>query len=129
MPVTCEIDAESGIVHTAIQGRVRTQELVTALEAVIRRPDFRSGLNGIVDLREGGVADLHTREVKWLVDLMDRHRDQIGPSRTAIVVSTDVDYGLARMYQAYAESTSIETNIFRDLEDARRWLATSGNKP
>jgi hypothetical protein len=124
MPVTCEIDSEGGLVRTTFRGQVDIEEVVRALEDLLQRPDFRRGLNGIVDLREGD-TDTQARDVKRLATMMERCRDQIGPSRTAIVVAKDVTYGMARMYQAYAESTSIETMIFRSIDDAHRWLAES----
>jgi hypothetical protein len=124
MPVTCEIDSEAGLVRTTFRGQVDIEEVVRALEDVLHRPDFRPGLNGIVDLREGDI-DTQARDVKRLATMMERYRAQIGKSRTAIVVARDVTYGMARMYQAYAESTSIETMVFRSLDDAHRWLAES----
>lgn len=42
--------------------------------------------------------------------------------KTAVVVSTDLDFGLGRMAEAYAVSLPRELRVFRDLDEARRWL-------
>jgi hypothetical protein len=39
------------------------------------------------------------------------------------VVSRDLDYGLARMYeQMLLASTEARTMVFRDIEEAKAWL-------
>lgn len=40
----------------------------------------------------------------------------------AVVTPRDHDYGLARMWQAYAEETRWETGIFRSRPDAEQWI-------
>jgi hypothetical protein len=41
-------------------------------------------------------------------------------SRTAIVAPEDVAFGSSRAFQAYSASHVVM--VFRDLEEARRWL-------
>lgn len=54
--------------------------------------------------------------------------------KTAMVLNRDVDYGITRMYQAYAEIEKIdfELQTFRDMNDAKQWLGIPfipGDKP
>ena len=44
--------------------------------------------------------------------------------KTAIVGKFDVDFGLARMYEAYAdyEKIQIEYKVFHQLDEAIKWL-------
>ena len=42
----------------------------------------------------------------------------------AVVVSADVAFGMARMYAALSEDSSVPTNVFRDLDEAARWLSS-----
>jgi hypothetical protein len=49
------------------------------------------------------------------------------PTKLAIVASTDLHFGLARMYQAKRENIArgmIAVRVFRDRLDALRWLST-----
>ncbi len=43
-------------------------------------------------------------------------------SRSAWLVSADVQFGLARMLSVYAEEKGITIQVFRDLDPARIWL-------
>ena len=38
-------------------------------------------------------------------------------------VSTDVDFGVGRMYQVFSEHMPQETRVFREIDEARRWVA------
>jgi hypothetical protein len=122
MPVTCEIDPAAGLVYTTARGLVKIDEVVQALEAVMAHPDFRPRLNGIADFRAGDVEHIRSDDVRRLASLLARHRDAIGPSRTAVVVSRDVTFGMARMFQAFAEATPVETQVFRNMDEARQWV-------
>ena len=44
--------------------------------------------------------------------------------KTALVLSRDLDFGISRMYQAYAagERLEFEIEVFRDMEKAKEWL-------
>jgi len=42
--------------------------------------------------------------------------------RTALVVSTPMDFGMARMYGALAQKVHPDFSVFRDLAEAEAWL-------
>ena len=121
MPITFRIDKESGVVCTTIDGYVSTDEIIEGLRNIMNHPDFRPGLNGIADLRN---SDLNTfsADVKRIAELLVEYRDKTGPSRTAVLVSNDVTFGMTRVFQVFAEQSSVETAIFRDMEEAVQWL-------
>jgi hypothetical protein len=121
MPITFRIDKEAGMVYTTIEGRINTDELLESLERLMNHPDFGPGLNGLADLRSMEI-DTFSADVMRIADLMIKFRNKIGPSKTAVVISKDVTFGMTRMFQAFSEQSSIETAIFRDREEALRWL-------
>ena len=121
MPITFKIDNKAGIVYTTIDGDVGTDEILDGLKGILTHPDFRPGLNGIADLRN---SNLHSfsADVKRIANLLIEYAGKIGPSKTAILVSTNVTFGMTRMFQTFAEKSSIQTEIFQDLKDALQWL-------
>lgn len=121
MGITCNIDDKTGIVYTTIRGRVSTREVIETLAQTIASPNFRPGLNGLADMRESHY-DLVSNDVRQIAALMAEQNQAIGPSKTAIVVSSKLAYGMARMYQAFAQDSSIETQIFDDIDEAKHWL-------
>lgn len=49
--------------------------------------------------------------------------------KTAYVGSADVEFGLLRMYSAFAEMTGthIKYNVFKSIEDAESWIGCGGD--
>jgi hypothetical protein len=45
-------------------------------------------------------------------------------SRRAVVVPSDLGYGMARMYEILGDKRGGATRVFRDYGDARRWVET-----
>ena len=46
-------------------------------------------------------------------------------AQVAIVVARDLDYGIGRMFKAYADGAGIDYQLFRELEAAQTWLAAA----
>jgi hypothetical protein len=46
-------------------------------------------------------------------------------SKRALLVQSDIAYGLARMLQALREGSRQEIQVFRDLDHALGWLGVS----
>jgi hypothetical protein len=121
MPVTFRIDKEAGIVFTVIEGPLDTDELLRELAAMIKHPDFKPGLSGITDLRKSEM-DTFTDDVQRVAEFFISHKEQVGVSRSAIILSGFVTYGMTRMFQAFAEESSLDTRIFQDMDEALEWI-------
>ena len=52
--------------------------------------------------------------------------NRLGSVRKAIVALSPVAYGMARMYQTMMDGSPVEVEVFRDLQEARRWLGVQG---
>jgi hypothetical protein len=65
---------------------------------------------------------MSSADIKRIADLIIKYRDKIGQSKAAIVISKDVTFGMARMFQVFVEQSSIDIAIFRNMEEALRWL-------
>jgi len=121
MGIDLRIDSDAGILYTTLRGAVTVNEIVDAFNRLFKSPDFRPGLSGLADTRESQFSSSQS-DVRRLADLMIENRDRIGPSRTAIVVDSDIDYGMARMYEVFAEQSMTETRVFKDIDQAMIWL-------
>jgi hypothetical protein len=44
----------------------------------------------------------------------------------AIVVSADLVFGMARMYETLTEDSVQDVGVFRDMEEAKAWLGVAG---
>ena len=79
----------------------------------------------LIDAREAQ-HDLPVGDIRRLVELVSRLQATHGSShRTALVVSTPVDFGMARMDGALAQKVDPGFAVFRDLGEAEAWLRSS----
>lgn len=121
--VVTELDDEKGRATMRFTGTVDLQILRDFyLHAeVVSEWMERIGLeayDGLVDMREAKMGFTLTG-VKEIVQM---NQDVPKERREAVVASSDLIYGLARLYQILQPRRSI--CIFRDIEGAESWLDT-----
>ena len=83
-------------------------------------PDYPMGTPELLDLRDVTEIDVTSEQIRSIA-----HVERQGPnriSRMAILVDSEVGFGLSRMFQVLAEETSYEIKVFRDIDDCRKWL-------
>jgi len=76
------------------------------------------------DLRAGSLTRVTPSGFRMIAERATEMAYRRKGGRTAIVCSTDVDYGLSRMFQAFAEllQAPVEFTVSRDIVSAREWL-------
>jgi hypothetical protein len=121
MPVTFHIDKQSGLLLRKVEGEVGPAEIIASLEASIKHPDFRSGMDSLTDMR-GFALKSNSADIRQFADFMLGQMDMIGGTRAAVVVSRTVDYGFTRMLQALVDVPGISVAVFYDIDEAMKWL-------
>ena len=75
-------------------------------------------------------ADLSSWQADQIISLVKKAKGYShlrAGGKTAIVISKDLNFGISRMFQSYAENDKIEFEIkvFRDIEKAKEWLGVA----
>jgi len=117
------VDIQSTEQRVVLTGRddLVADDIVAALERAYGDPQFAPGMNVLCDLRNAR-TDLTPGDIRRIVDFVSRHREARGLGRSAVVAGRDVDYGMARIAQVHLEPLGVELAVFRDLQEAERWL-------
>ncbi|MBI1371862.1 MAG: hypothetical protein GC159_03760 [Phycisphaera sp.] len=121
MPITHRIAPDEGIMYVTRSGAIDTQDEIAALDARKADPDFRPGLGVLVDCRDVKPDD-SVEVIHYLAKHANQHAERLRCGAVAIVVSTDVEFGMARMYEMLTEATHPHTEVFRDPDAALAWL-------
>jgi hypothetical protein len=123
MPIDTRIDPDGGLRVHSLNGRLQFEEVRDTLEELYSSPDFDPAMNALWDVRDASTADISLEDVRKIAQLVSGRRPKEGLSRVALVVSRDVDFGLARMYEMKLEDVAhSEVRVFRDIEEALTWL-------
>jgi hypothetical protein len=119
VPLNHEIDAELGIVFITLSGIIDEAAVFDFAESYLSGPVKLATRGELVDMRAVERLDFPTPVLRRLIAI--EHRLGSAP-RTAIVADKDAVFGVARMYQAMAESPTRMLRVFRIMADARAWL-------
>ena len=93
-----------------------------AVEAVKEFYEVKPTRDGLWDLREGTWEDLSDVRINIIIGFVAKHAHVREGGRTAMVVPADIDYGIARTAQSYAQNLPFEIGVFRTMDEAIKWL-------
>jgi hypothetical protein len=121
MSYSYEMDLPRQLVRVRLYGEVSDADLLAGDEELRADSRFQPEFDQIVDMSdaiEGGLTGEGIRE------LANRPPLFATTSRRALVVRSDLGYGLARMFQALRGDVAGEIQIFRSLAHAETWLGS-----
>ena len=106
-------------------GKVQMAEIIKTIENLYQGIPTENILWDFTDTR---VTAITAGEIRRLAESVKKIAHSRIKAKTAIVASRDFMFGMARMYQVYAEISQQKTlvEVFRKMEDARRWIKGNG---
>ena len=119
MGYALNIDDASGIARITVWGKPTIEEMMDVLQRLTAEGAFVTSKR-LWDVR-GATGVLTSDEMEQLARAA-LARDNGGAARVAIVAAVDVVYGLSRVFEVYRESKDVTVQVFRDLDEALRWL-------
>lgn len=124
--VLIEVHAGAGVRTTTFRGPLNDVGLSSALTRLMEAPDFDPALSDVIDLRAVTSWDVSRSGLGYLIGRL-AELDRLGlKTRTALVVGSEVAYGLGRMYELMRgshEGSTEEVRVFRDPEQAFGWAS------
>jgi hypothetical protein len=122
MPISYTIDEEAQLVRIVGTGRVADEEMVKCVSSLRKDPKLAPDMNTLSDMREIEVG-FTSEGVARMIDVMESTAHRRSASKAAIVVGSDVAFGMGRMFEMQSvERVKPSFRIFRDMGDARRRL-------
>ena len=123
MAVVYDIDREKKIIRTRCIGPVTLEEVVDHFRTLVQDPDAPDCLDVLLDLSEE--TSIPTKaELEEVTRALHNARSRIQFGFCAIVAVRDARFGMARMWEVFAERYFEGTYVFRSLPAAEAWLAT-----
>lgn len=123
MPVSYTIDGETRLLRTCCHGDVSFQEVIAHFRELEADESLPQPVDVLLDLTE--TASLpDTSQIRSVAIEVERLGARVEWGACALVASSDALYGMTRMFHAFVDRAFAASNVFRDLEEAERWLAT-----
>jgi hypothetical protein len=121
MAVTYRIDPSERVVYLTVTGESSFAEWEAALRRVLADPPYVRGFNFLTDRR--GQTDVPAPDFpRQVLRFLVAHVAEMGRYRWAAVSPRDSTFQMLRMFSILAEEVDIRVEVFRDYEEARRWL-------
>ena len=122
MPLKYEIVENKKLVYVIGTGAVTFYELMHHIEKLGQDSKYKAPMKKLVDYRKIKYLDLSMQEQKVLARRKAELNALYNGEKCAIVVSTDVGFGIARIHGALIDDSIIDTMVFRDVNGALSWL-------
>lgn len=119
--VDIEIDEERGIVRVTPAKPVTVEDACAAIDGIIAQPGFKKGLPSIWDMRYTELMHINAEDIKQISEYANGVKDKRGNARIAFVVSSDLAYGLGRMFEMVNATSHINARVFRNYEEGEAW--------
>lgn len=110
---------DHGLAIGVVKGQLDVEQLKRGAEALWQTPGWL-GYAVLGDLRQARL-DLDRSGPERFAQFIRSREPRPPPRRVAWVTPTDLDFGLARVFQAYRENSETECEVFRDYETAVKW--------
>ena len=124
MPCDYTIDLARSLVLSRGWAVVTDREFLAHARALTADPRFARNFHQLIDLRDVTNVQFTAASIREAVRL-----NPFGAgARRAVVVTNDVVFGMARMYQILADESPDELQIFRKMDDALQWLGIADAK-
>lgn len=125
MSITSQVDKTRDLTSYTLTGNLTIDEIHNAIKSFWEAHELT--LNGLWDARQAELTNLKSSDVEGITALIGEyaHRfDERKTGKTAIVASSDLQFGLSRIFGTFyeIENFPIQLKIFRDMNEALEWL-------
>ena len=124
MPITIHFRPEENVAICVHIGVTPDNEFLATMEGMCKDDLFSISMNRLIDVRQ---ATTHgSRSASALrqlgVFMSSRYPKTDTHPKIAVIAPTDINFGISRMYQAYADEVPWDFVVFRAVDAALAWL-------
>jgi len=123
MPIHFDFMTDYNLVVCRQVGNIDDQEFLGAYRSLFESGRFDPTMDLVVDLRRADSSNRSQEAIQEFAGYLKKWMQKTDKrSRVAVIAPRDVSFGLARMYEAYADSAHKDFTVFRDEDTAVEWL-------
>jgi len=128
MPVTYQINHETAFIETHCTGEVTLDEVLDHFRQLEAEPSLPRQLDVLLDL-DKTTSLPESPQLMEVTRAVERLSAKVEWGVCAIVANRDALYGMSRIFEVFAERQFDHISVFRDREDAKRWIASNRSSP
>jgi hypothetical protein len=122
MPITYRIDPVQRVILTEASGVLTDEDVLAHKALLLKDPAFDPTYGELSDIRKIERLEVTSAGVQAMAQHDATNADKRHGHRLALVVSGEVVYGMARMYQIVSQQEDSGVGVFRTIDEASEWL-------
>jgi len=122
MPINYTIDEERNLVLTVASGTLYDADVMQHKAALRDDPRVTPDIKELSDVRGIEQLDVTETGIRQMIRFDRDAAASTGGHTLAIVATEDIIFGMARMYEMLTEQNVRSVQVFRDIDEATRWL-------
>jgi hypothetical protein len=119
MAITYNVDHDRQRVLITATGDIRIEDMAALMMELTDNRVFAYAQR--FDARNATVM-MNAEDVRRIVPLIARLREEHGHARTAFIAESDVTFGMARMYATLSADSDSGFMVYRTIEEGEAWL-------
>ena len=120
MPVTWALEGD--VLQLSLEGHYQPTDIIDAFLSALADKRCPEQVSLLLDTTRSQSLDTRSsREIRHVAQYLGPYRKRIR-GRCAVLVDTDLHFGLSRMGSAYSESVGVDARVFRSRAEALDWL-------
>jgi hypothetical protein len=119
MAISIRVEPETGIAVATCTGVLGPDDAREGVSALWEDPRWL-GQAAIWDFRRAKF-DLSSADVRETALFVLERQPDTPPARVAFVTGRDVDFGMARVFEAFRDDARTDFAVFRDYDEALDW--------
>ena len=122
-PVNYRIDRTLKTVFVKAIGEISIEDLIVQEKMIINDSAFEKGFNTYVDFSEATPSHtVNLDKVKMSRDFVGSIQGRRGKCKWAFYAPSDYPFSFSKMFAILSKDLIIEAKVFREEEEAKKWL-------
>ena len=103
-------------------GDVSGKDIIAGIKEILQFKNFENLKYWIVDRLLCTKYDVSSNDVRFIAELGIKGAKRNPDLLMALVSSSDLQFGVSKMYEAYSGEKGHKTKVFRNMDSAEKWI-------
>ena len=121
MPVDLRYDKEKSILYATVREQLSPNEFSNAAKEIVCSNDYPPDVRILWDIRSIKMPLLVSRQFIDFTEIRKKYPER-GKAKIAVIVSSDLAFGMSRMYEMLSSDLPQHVMIFKNIDQGEQWL-------
>ena len=115
------IDEKKNIAYIKLSGLLSQEVILRAFDSTVSDKRYKKGMGRLWDFRDADLSSLGSETIAAMAQYSLKFPAGINDVKVAFVTSTDLEYGLSRMFEMLSNART-PICVFRAMDQAENWM-------